>query len=71
MNPINHLDILTRADGKYDFRIIAEENGQILAASHQGYENRHECIETGRRVLNAGGWVATTSVITFDGQVAP
>jgi uncharacterized protein YegP (UPF0339 family) len=69
MNPINHLDILTRADGRYDFRIIAAENGQILAASHQGYENRHECIETGRRVLNPGGFIATDPVLTFDGEI--
>lgn len=66
MNPLNHLDILTRADGRYDFRIIAAENGKILAASHQGYENRADAIDTGKRVLNADGHIATDAVITFD-----
>lgn len=66
MNMINHLDILTRADGKFDFRIIAAENGKILASSSQGYEDRAEAIDTGKRVLNAGGHIACDPAITFD-----
>lgn len=66
MNQVNHLNIFTRADGRYDFRILAGENGNTLAASHQGYENRAEAIEIGKRVLNAGGWVPVDPTMTFD-----
>lgn len=65
MNAINHLDIFTRADGKFDFRIIAGEDGDLLASSDQGYENRAEAIDIGKRVLNAEGHVAIDPVITF------
>jgi uncharacterized protein YegP (UPF0339 family) len=66
MNAINHLDVYTRADGKYDFRIIAAENGKILAQSTQGYENRSDAVDSGKRVLNSDGHTATDPVVTFD-----
>lgn len=66
MNQLNHLDVYTRADGRFDFRIIAAENGKILCQSSQGYENRAEAIDIGKRVLNADGHISTDPVITFD-----
>lgn len=68
MNPLNRLNVYERSDGRFDFRIIAAENGKILAQSTQGFENRADAIESGRRVLNTAGWVATDPVIYFDDQ---
>jgi uncharacterized protein YegP (UPF0339 family) len=68
MNMLNHLNVYQRGDGRYDFRILAAENNKILCHSSQGYQNRSEAIEIGRRVLNAQGWIATDPVITFDDQ---
>lgn len=47
---LNEIQVVAWPNGKFDFRIIATENGNILCASHQGYENEDECIATARRV---------------------
>lgn len=66
MNPLNHLNVYERADGRFDFRIIAAENGKVLCASHQGYNDRAEAVDIGKRVLNADGHVSCDPTITFD-----
>jgi uncharacterized protein YegP (UPF0339 family) len=68
MNKLNHLDVFTRSDGRYDFRIIAAENGETLCSSDQGYENRSQAVEIGKRALNADGHIATDPVVTFDAR---
>jgi len=66
MNTINHADIRTRTDGKFDFAILAGENGNVLCVSKQGYENRSECVDIAKRVLFGQG----DPVITFNGSDA-
>lgn len=61
---INRAEIYTRTDGRFDFRIRAGENGQILCGSDQGYESRSEAVDTAKRVLFGQG----DPVLTFDNQ---
>jgi uncharacterized protein YegP (UPF0339 family) len=52
-SPVNDLEIYERTDGKFDFRITAAENGNILASSDQGYNDEEEAHKIGRRVLSS------------------
>lgn len=47
-----------RADGRWDWRLV-HENGNVLCGSDQGYENRAEAFEVGRRCLS-GGYAVTS-----------
>lgn len=62
--PINRITVYKRADGKFDFRITAGENGDTLCSSDQGYESRSEAVDMGRRVA-FGDYDPT---ITFTGE---
>jgi uncharacterized protein YegP (UPF0339 family) len=53
-------EIVEHPNGTFDFRIIADENGDILAFSHQGYARRADAMNTLSRVTNIG-----TVPITF------
>lgn len=53
MDPINTIDIVEWPNGKFDFRIIASENGNILCSSHQGYEDQDVCEAMAYRVSHA------------------
>lgn len=46
-------EVFDRTDGRYDFRIVADENGDILCSSSQGYENAADALHTAKRVLRA------------------
>lgn len=62
----NHADIYTRSDGKFDFNIIAAENGNILCGSVQGYERRSQAVDIAKRILFGRG----DPVLTFDGHTS-
>ena len=47
-----------RADGRWDWRLV-HENGNVLCGSDQGYENRADAFEIGRRCLS-GGYAVTS-----------
>lgn len=51
-----------RDAGTYDFRIVAVENGNTLASSHQGYVDYEEARRIGLRCVTA------PYVLTFNGQ---
>lgn len=46
-----------RADGRWDWRLV-HANGDVLCGSDQGYENRADAFEIGRRCLS-GGYMVT------------
>lgn len=50
---INRIEIMEWPNGKYDFRIIAAENGNILCASHQGYEDSDFCQAMAKRATTS------------------
>lgn len=64
MREINNLQVYRRGDGKWDFRVIAAENGNILSNSDQGYNSREECRQIGVRVLS--GTLGTIMIDTGD-----
>ena len=46
----DYVEVYTRSDGKYDFRVIAGENGKTLANSDQGYNSKSAAWNTIFRV---------------------
>lgn len=56
----NQIEIFKRTDGKFDFRFIAAENGNVICSSNQGYDDRAEAMRMAARVINAGPSVAIT-----------
>lgn len=56
---LNYIEIVEWPDGTFDFRVRAHENHNILAASHQGYENQEDC-ETAANRTTTGTVAATT-----------
>lgn len=67
MDNVNHIEIVEWANGTYDFRITATENGNLLCSSHQGYENETDCAHIARRVTTA----PVDGAITFTQEVTP
>lgn len=53
--PINSALIVKRTDGRFDFKIIAAENGNTMCSSNQGYESRSQCADIAKRVLFGQG----------------
>ena len=62
--PINQIEVYKRADGKFDFRVVAGENGNTLCSSDQGYESRSEAVDMARRVAFGDYHLA----ITMEGE---
>ena len=51
MSKVNNIEVFRRADGYWDFRIIANENGNTLCSSSQGYVDKDEAMQIGTRVV--------------------
>lgn len=57
-------EVYQRSDGRWDFRIVAAENGNTLCSSDQGYERQQDAIAAVIRVT-AGPAIISPTVIEF------
>lgn len=58
-------EIVDRADGKVDWRLV-HRNGDVLCGSDQGYENEGDCVRTAERVLGIQGGYGIKVAATED-----